>query len=994
MPRLKRTTRHIFWSALLVGLTAASAFAIDPKSEEFFEKKIRPVLAGSCFKCHGGEQKLGGELRVDSRASLVKGGESGSAIEASKPADILLLKAIRREKDVAAMPPDGKLSAEQVGDFEAWIGAGAPWPAKSAKFDYERHWSFQPIAKSALPSVKNQEWIRTNLDRYILARMEAANAKPAPHADRRTLIRRATYDLTGLPPSAAEVEAFEKDPSPKAWENVVDRLLASPHYGEHWGRHWLDVVRYADTAGENSDHPLPHAWRYRNWVIRALNDDLPYNDFIRLQLAGDLLAAEGPPEQAAVKIIATGYLAVARRFGHEIDKELHLTFEDTIDNLGKSMLGLSIGCARCHDHKFDPISVRDYYGLYGIFDSTRYPFPGCEPEQLPKRLVLLPLPPAEAKAAAEIDQQVAAIDAESAKLAAEQLAAARLAKDLFAKHSSVLSQGEFNDGGSAELAAGRKEGADPRQVKKGEVIHLVVLPRGNYGADTTLLDLTISEVGGSARRWSLGDLVPDLITGNPHADRLGNPDVWWFLDTRDLPIVLPESLSSVAGSAEVQAWRNVDQPSVFVNRSEQPVKTWTTLGPKQFFAHPGPNGPVSIAWVSPIDGTVSIQGKLADAHPGGGDGVGWRLEHVASPEVGKSLAALLPSGQKLAEGKRRRAELLAKRPAAPLAYAVAEGTPHHAKIQRRGEPADLGDEVPRKFLDVLGGKTLQAPAASGRRELAEWIVDPANPLTARVIVNRVWLWHFGRGLVATANDFGSRGAKPSHPALLDHLAQEFMASGWSLKALHRQILLSSTWQQSAGAADPDGLYLAFPCRRLSAEELRDTLLSHAGDLDRVPGEGHPFPPQEKWNYTQHAPFAAEYESRKRSIYQMQKRNRRSRYFALFDGADPNASVPLREVTTVPTQALFFLNDPLVHDAAAKFAARVLASSPDENARLDFAFRQVFGRSPSGDEVAEARQFLRDYTASLADRPEGDRLRLAWEAFSRTLLGSNEVLHVD
>ncbi len=729
MPRSKsRIVRVLLAGLLIAGARGNRAHADDVRSEAYFENRVRPILVGTCFRCHGG-QKVSGGLRIDARASLIAGGNSGPAVDLDQPAQSLLVQAIERGPDVSAMPPDKPLSPREVNDLTAWVKAGAPWPKPSARFQSQPHWSFQPVRAVAPPSVQDAEWVKTGIDRFILARMESASRKPAPMADRRTLLRRVTYDLTGLPPSPEAIAAFEVDSRAGAFDAVVEQLLDSPHYGEHWGRHWLDVVRYADTAGENSDHPLPHAWRYRNWVIQALNDDEPYDQFIREQVAGDLLARTGPPEQAADRIIATGYLAIARRFGHDIDKDMHLTYADTIDTLGRSVLGLTLGCCRCHDHKYDPLSAHDYYGLYGIFESTRFAFPGCEPNQQPR------------------------------------------------------------------------------------------------------------------------DLVP-----------------------------LPPSASNAARAA--------------------------------------------------------------------------------------------------------------------VAYAVAEGVPHNSRLQRRGEPADLGPEVPRKFPDVLGGQKVQATGTSGRLELAQWLTDPTNPLTARVIVNRVWHWHFGRGLVATPNDFGTRGAEPTHPQLLDYLATQFIQSGWSLKALHREILLSATYQQASRTSEHSPWYDSFARRRLSAEELRDTLLAASGELEATPGAAHPFPPESTWHFTQHDPFAAEYETMKRSIYLMQKRNRRSRFFALFDGPDPNESTPKRDLTTVPTQALFFLNDPFLHACAARFAARVRASAPGERAWLDFAYQLLLGRNPTDDERTEARSFLQEYAALVADRPQDQRVVVAWDAYARILFGSNEVLHVD
>ena len=365
---------------------------IAQTNSDLFESQIRPVLAGTCFQCHG-ELKAGGTLRVDSREALMKGGESGPAIIPEKPDESLLIQAIRRHDSVSAMPPEKEkaLRPDQVAAFVTWVSAGAVWPEMTAKFEVDNHWAFEPVRDEVPPTVRNQSWIRTSVDPFVLFPLEAAGIAHAPLADKTTLIRRATYDLTGLPPTLEEIEAFERDPSPDAFHTVLERLLKSSAYGERWGRHWLDVVRYADTAGETADYPVRDAWRYRNYVIDAFNADKPYDEFLREQIAGDILAKQGPRDRYAERAAATGYLAISRRFGFDSENYHHLTIQDTIDTLGQSVLGLSLGCARCHDHKFDPISLRDYYGLYGIFESSNYAFPGAEQKQ--RSRAMMPLSP-------------------------------------------------------------------------------------------------------------------------------------------------------------------------------------------------------------------------------------------------------------------------------------------------------------------------------------------------------------------------------------------------------------------------------------------------------------------------------------------------------------------------------------------------------------------------------------------------------------------------
>jgi cytochrome c553 len=422
---------------LLLLALAAAARAEDkppagakpsPEGVEFFEKKVRPVLVKHCYSCHSAEaKKLKGELRLDTRDGVLRGGASGPAVVPGQPAESLLVKSVKHAKDVEAMPPDKKLSEAEIADLEAWVKLGAPDPrtgGKSAgRIDLERakeFWSFRPVVRPSVPQIRNpQSAIRNSIDAFILAKLEAKGLKPSPPADKRTLIRRATYDLTGLPPTPEEIDAFLKDTSPEAFAEVVDRLLASPAYGERWGRHWMDIVRYADTAGDNSDYPIPQMYRYRNWIINAFNRDLPYDEFIRQQIAGDLLPHKDEADRRA-KLIATGYLANTKRFGSYEDDRYpwYLTYEDQIDNLGRTFLALTINCARCHDHKFDPISQHDYYALYGFFSSTRYPRPGIELDKVQRDFV--PLATAGEVAAAQKGrkEKLAAITAQIKKLEA------------------------------------------------------------------------------------------------------------------------------------------------------------------------------------------------------------------------------------------------------------------------------------------------------------------------------------------------------------------------------------------------------------------------------------------------------------------------------------------------------------------------------------------------------------------------------------------------
>ena len=712
---------------LLIALSAISA----DDGRDFFEARVRPVLVRRCEKCHGPTKTQGG-LRLDSRAGWVKGGDSGAVIVPGDPAASPLVRAIAHAPDDdRKMPPTGKIPQAEIEALTEWVRRGAIDPRDTAAAspkssamtldEAKSWWAFRPVARPEAPDRKLGE---DPIDAFLRVKLDEARVTPAPRADKRTLIRRATYDLTGLPPSPDDVGAFLADDSAGAFAKVVDRLLASSRYGERWGRHWLDLARYADTAGENSDHPVPHAWRYRNWVFESFNRDRPYDEFVRLQIAGDLLAKDAPPAEAAEGIIATGFLAVARRFGNDIDKDMHLTREDVIDTTGKALLGLTLGCARCHDHKYDPISADDYYALSGIFASTRFPFPGCEPKPQPRDLVKLP-------------------------------------------------------------------------------------------------------------------------------DRPGSKEPAW-------------------------------------------------------------------------------------------------------------------------------------------AYAVAEGKVANARVDLGGDPEKPGLEAPRHWLKALGGQAVPAGEGSGRKALGEWIASRDNPLTPRVMVNRVWQGHFGRGIVATPNDFGSRGIKPTHPELLDLLAAEFVESGWRIKPLHRRIMLTEAYQRSsmsaASPSDSENQWLGrFSRRRLTAEEVRDSLLAAGGSLDLSPGGPHPFPPEATWTFTQHVPFTADYATNRRTAYVMITRNRRDPFLSLFDGADPNSTTPDRPVTTVPTQGLFFLNAAIVHEQSARLAGRAFAEDTDAD-RLDRLYAITLQRRPTNPERERAASFLKTYD-------DADP-RARWSALARVLLSSNEFLYMD
>ena len=961
---------------LLLATTATSLSAADTDQFAFFESEVRPLLVKRCYKCHSGS-KAGGGLSLETAAGWQKGGESGPAIVVGKPNDSLLIDAINyRSLEMPPKDASGKLSVEEIAVITKWVASGALDPRTSTasiggmtREAAKSWWAFQPLPP--LDANPNP----TNIDAFIQAKLDERSLTATGSADKLTLIRRATYDLTGLPPKPEDVDAFLADDATDAFDKVIDRLIESSQYGAHWGRHWLDVVRYADTAGENTDRPLPHAWRYRNWVLDAFNRDMPFDKFVRMQICGDIADSESAAESPAEGIIATGYLAIARRFGHDIDKDMHLTFEDVIDNLGKNFLGLTLGCARCHDHQYDPISANDYYALYGIFASTRFSFPGCEPKGQPRDLVPLFEKSKVDALTADYQKRVAEYEQQSQVAVKET----QQLKQLAVTSYHVLAESAVGEGKAVSFHEDRDGALDRIVMRKGEVLQLTVLPNGNHGADTTRVEMEITQLGTKAN-WNVAELISIFTQDGPAIHQ--NGATWCLLDVTDGPIYLHEKKEAIDGQSSLSGWAIGGTPSSIVNASNDPVSVWTTLPPLSFFVHPGVGRNVAVAWVCPEDGEYQVQGVVSDAHPAGLDGVSFRLEHFASSEYGNGLVAL----GKIASAK---TSPRPTPPAIPVAYAVAEADPKNERLHQRGDPEQLGEEVPRRWLSTFGGQPLVNDSSSGRQELADWIVE--HPLFARVMVNRIWHWHFGRGLVATPNDFGSRGEPPTHPDLLDWLAAQFRAGGYRVEPIHRLIMQSATYQRHSIAdatqieGDPDNRWLArFARRRLTAEELRDSLLTVSGRLDPSVGEAHPFPPEAGWTFTQHDPFNALYDTNRRSVFMMVQRQRRHPYLALFDGADPNSSTAIRQSTTVPTQALYFLNAPFFHEQAAALANSV-EHQVDESTRIESAFRRLFQRAPTVAERKVATRFFAKYPGDSREK---------WSAYARVLLTSSEFLYID
>ncbi len=673
------------------------------------------------------------------------------------------------------------------------------------------HWAFQPIRNPAPPAVTHAAWCQTPLDQFILARLEARGIQPAPAAGRRTLLRRVTFDLTGLPPTADELDAFVADPAPDAFERRVNRLLDSPQYGEHWGRHWLDVVRYADTAGETADFPVPVAWRYRNYVINAFNVDKPYDEFLREQIAGDILARGGPRDRYAERVTATGFLAISRRFGFDSENYHHLTLQDTIDTLGQSVLGLTLGCARCHAHKFDPVSTPDYYALYGIFESTRYAFPGSEQKQKHRALVPLVPPGESAPRWREFEGRVAALTAELERRKSSAPAAVlRSLDDL---------DGDFEM--QAPAAGGNKGVLVAPWVYEGPISVSTdaqspfknVHPGGRVGVSIpsgTHAYRIAQRLNGARTRESGGKVYVNLdfrvATNTPTASGVhrfwigsgpATPAVELLISSQQIALRTGDK-SEVLRPLQPNQWHNLrltlDLGSSTVSGSVGRPGDELSFGEHR----------LSTAWRGPLD-FLAVDGTESKA--GGLPAIAFdnlAIQEVPIPAVTTTPSVFAGAGDSGdTRALRQELETLLAEGPFELAYGVTEGTPRDARIQLRGEPDKPGDEVPRGFLKAIGGGPLPKTASgSGRLELAEWLVSPSNPLTARVIVNRIWQYHFGQGLVRTPNDFGLRGQPPTDPDLLDYLATRFVQSGWSIKALHRLILSSAVYQQASLVSPP------------------------------------------------------------------------------------------------------------------------------------------------------------------------------------------------
>jgi hypothetical protein len=923
--------------------------AITPHAAEFFEKQIRPLLAEKCFRCHG-PKKQKGELRLDSRAALLRGGESGPAVVPGNPDQSVLIRAVRYHGPVQ-MPPQGKLPDRPIEVLTAWVKAGAPWPAakgrgpgpdkQTAARSRKTHWAFQPVRKPAVPAVTRGDWCITPVDRFVLARLQVKGLRPSPPADKYTLLRRATYDLTGLPPTEAEVAAFEADRSPDAFPKAVDRLLASPRYGERWGRYWLDVARYADTKGYLflQERRYAYAYTYRDYVIRAFNEDLPYDRFVAEQLAADRLP-QGRDNRA---LAALGFLTVGRRFLNNV----HDIIDDRIDVVTRGVLGLTVSCARCHDHKFDPIPTRDYYSLYGVFASS------FEPPDLP----VIGVPdqtPAFRAFQMGLQQREEKLNEFAAK-AREELTARLLAR--IPDYLVVV-----------ETVRRLPARADRRDALAGGDFRFPVLRRWHE-----LMEKTRQVHDHVFAPWhAFAALRPDEFAAKaPALARrfAANADPKAHLNP-----LLARALAGKPPASLRQVAERYGKVFSEVNKAWQKAVTLASVEHR-----PAPRGLPDPAQEA-LRRVLYAPGSPLELPPD-------QLTRSVDGAVRNQLVAL----------RREVDNWRATAPGSPPRAMVLRDLPQPVKphVFRRGNPNNPGPPVTRHFLSLL---TKGAPrpfgVGSGRLELARAITDPANPLTARVMVNRVWLHHFGAGLVRTPSDFGLRSDQPTHPELLSYLARRFTEGGWSVKQLHRLIMLSRVYQQQSEdrpacrERDPENRLLwKMNRRRLDFEALRDSLLAVAGRLDsRMGGRSveltkPPFPGR-------------------RTVYGFIDRQNLPGVFRTFDFASPDATNPQRHTTTVPQQALFLLNSPFVIELARGLVGRPgFATLGPSERRIAWLYRRVYARPPEADEVKLALNFLEAAHGSRPEKPARPERHPArpltpWEKYAQVLLLANEFMFVD
>ena len=918
-----------FSIALLLTLHTGSAVVAAPADDAkiaFFEKNVRPILIKRCYECHSVESgKSKGGLMIDSREAILKGGDNGPALIAGNPDKSHIIESVRYQNQDLQMPPKGAMPAAEVKTLEEWVKMGAPDPraaVATAKHAAPRvidlkegakHWAFRPIVAPPVPKADASNPI----DAFISEKLAEKGLKLAAPADKRTLIRRATFDLTGLPPSPQEVDAFLSDNSPDAFAKVVDRLLRSPQYGEKWGRHWLDVARYSDSNGLDENIALGTAWRYRDYVVNAINADKPFDQFLTEQIAGDLLESKNLAERHE-HVTATAFLNLGAKVLAEPDKE-KLTMDvvdEQIDVMGRAFMGLTLGCVRCHDHKFDPIPQDDYYALAAIFKSTQ---------------------------SFSVDRIGALSTAYEAPMGSlDDFAAVKSSERILKAQRAAVSKAE-----SAAITALRNE------VRAHAVDYLMAAAKLPEAP-------TLSQVGPVAEPLGL----------RPHI--LLNCRVY-LAANETLPFFKPwqDALNNTGDVQSLRSYYTAIFAAAEKIKPDPKVKAEDSLLHQARAALDAPAGFLAL----PPEPIILFPKDVAD-------------------KVRALKDTMMTTESNL--------------PDLPTTLAVSE-SPKILKelpIHIRGSHLALGRPIARGFIQVAQASLKTKPQfpadQSGRLELARWLASADHPLTSRVIVNRIWSWHFRQGIVPTTDNFGLLGQQPTHPALLDWLARWFTSNGWSLKDMHRLIMSSRTYQQSSAtsaqgyAADPEDLLLHhFPVRRLEAEEIRDALLEVAGSLDNTIG-GKTIPRRNRefvFNHT--SKDFTSYGSTRRALYMPIIRNNLYDLFQQFDYPDPSTSTGLRYSSVVSPQALLLMNSDLATDAAQSFATRLFKLSSDKEARLRAAYRLAYAREATAEDLRRAENYLTAADASLnsSQQDSTKREQETWALLCQALMMSNEFIYL-
>ncbi len=945
-------------------LVSSSATAAPSDADlQFFESKIRPLLVESCYKCHSiKEGKSKGELTLDTRAGFLKGGDNGPVVVGNDPVKSRLIEAVGYGNVDLQMPPKQKLSAAQIADLTEWVRRGAPWPeekdvatARGSDFDLAKrkaeHWAWQPVKRVDPPAVRDAKWPKNDIDRFILAKLEEKGLRPAERADKSTLIRRASLMLTGLPPTPQDVDVFLADESANAFEKVVDRLLASPRFGERWARHWLDLVRYGETRGHEFDYEIPNAFQYRDYVIRAFNEDVPYDQFVREHIAGDLLPKPrmSPDGVRNESIVGTGFWFLGEAIHSPVDirQDEMDRVDNQIDVFGKTFQAMTLGCARCHDHKFDALSTKDYYSIAGFMHSS-----GMR-------------------------------DAQIDHLGANQDVARKLRKlQLWSPEGPTETGVEAFPPRDSLVADYRRGGATP-WIAEGE----------SFGDAPASAATTV--LGTSADRPIAMTLSSGAAVGLPQ------PQLGGTLRTPTFVITKPSLAMSIFGEGRaficIDSHRMIGGPLHGVsNQKLSTGRKWKIhtadlknyIGQRahvEFTATPGGENPVlAIEWVG-----------LFDARP----------DSPAREDSKPTPSQIDAAHRRLAEISSERNALLSQFKPSATALAMLDGSPVDERVLIRGSPKTPGEPAPRRFLEALDGPAaMKISSGSGRLQLADRIADAKNPLTSRVIVNRVWHHLFGRGIVASVDNFGVLGDRPTHPELLDSLADELVKDGWSIKRLIRRIVLSESWQMSsrdsadAALADPQNLLVhRANLRRLEGEAIRDELLMLSGRLDpKMYGPGVD-PYLTSFMEGRGRPNSGPIDGAgRRSIYIKVRRNFLSPMMLAFDTPQPFNSMGRRSISNVPAQALILMNDPFVVEQAGLWAKHVLAekSLTTPQHRIDWMYRSAFSRPPTSDERDAAMEFLQKQAAELGVNPaKWENDPKVWADFAHVLVNVKEFIYV-